>query len=54
MPVQLGTDRDGCFARWGRAGAKYRYTCGDEAGRKAAKQKAYIQGLASGEDEKQK
>ena len=49
MPVQLGKDKDGCFARWGDAGKKYYYTCGDEAARNAAKTKAYKQGVAIGE-----
>jgi hypothetical protein len=49
MPVQLGTDKDGCFARWGKAGAKYHYTCGNEEARKNAKAKAYKQGIAIGE-----
>jgi len=49
MPVQLGSDKEGCFARWGTQGAKYRYPCGNEEARKAAKSKAYQQGLAIGE-----
>lgn len=49
MPVQLGHDTDGCFARWGKHGAKYHYTCGNESARELAKQKAYIQGIAIGE-----
>lgn len=48
MPVQLGRDTEGCFARWGRSGAKYHYTCGDEAERKEAKHKAHLQGVAVG------
>lgn len=49
MPVNTGSDNEGCFARWGTQGAKYRYPCGDEAARKDAKSKAYQQGLATGE-----
>jgi Hypervirulence associated proteins TUDOR domain len=49
MPVNTGSDNEGCFARWGTEGAKYRYTCGDEEARKEAKSKAYQQGLAIGE-----
>jgi len=48
MPVQLGKDKTNCFARWGRSGKKYYYTCGNENARKKAKQKAYEQGLAIG------
>lgn len=46
MPVELGKDKEGCFARWGKSGAKYHYTCGNEDARNSAKQKAYKQGLA--------
>ena len=31
MPIELGRDKDGCFARWGRTGAKYHYNCNDDA-----------------------
>ena len=48
MPVQLGQDKQGCFDRWGKSGAKYRYTCGNDGERKNAKKKAYQQGLAIG------
>jgi hypothetical protein len=48
MPVQLGKDTKGCFARWGKSGAKYHYTCGNENQRNEAKQKAYKQGAAIG------
>jgi len=48
MPVQLGKDKTNCFARWGRSGKKYYYTCGNETARNKAKQKAYEQGLAIG------
>lgn len=46
MPVELGRDKEGCFARWGKSGARYHYTCGNEEARNSAKQKAYMQGLA--------
>ena len=48
MPVQLGKDKTNCFARWGRSGKKYYYTCGNETARNKAKQKAYEQGIAIG------
>lgn len=46
MPVELGRDKEGCFARWGKSGARYHYTCGNEEARNSAKEKAYQQGLA--------
>lgn len=46
MPVQLGKDKDGCFARWGQQGKKYYYTCNDPVARKTAKEKARKQGIA--------
>lgn len=46
MPVELGRDKEGCFAKWGKSGAKYHYTCGNEVSRNNAKEKAYKQGLA--------
>ena len=46
MPIELGRDKDGCFARWGRTGAKYHYTCNDDATRQEAKAKALEQGRA--------
>lgn len=49
MPVQIGKDKEGCFARFGNQGAKYYYDCGNDAERIAAKQKAINQGLAAGE-----
>jgi hypothetical protein len=49
MPVQLGKDKEGCFARWGFQGAKYHYECGDSDSRNEAKEKAYIQGIAIGD-----
>jgi hypothetical protein len=52
MPVETGSDNEGCFARWGSKGFKYRYPCGNEEARKEAKSKAYEQGLAIGEYDK--
>jgi len=54
MPVSLGRDKDGCFARWGKKGAKYHYECGNETSRLNARKKAIAQGVAIGEfvDEK--
>lgn len=49
MPISVGNDRDGCFARWGRDGKKYYYPCGNEALLEKAKSKAYKQGQAIGE-----
>jgi hypothetical protein len=49
MPVQTSEDSEGCFARWGSKGKKYRYKCGDEAAMKAAKKKAQAQGVAIGD-----
>jgi hypothetical protein len=49
MPVKIGSDKEGCFAKWGKSGKKYYYPCGNEDLRNAAKQKAYKQGLAIGE-----
>lgn len=46
MPVELGRDKDGCFARYGKSGAKYHYKCGSEESRNNAKEKAYKQGVA--------
>lgn len=49
MPVNLGKDKDGCFARWGKQGAKYYYECGNETERLNARKKAIAQGVAIGE-----
>jgi hypothetical protein len=49
MPVNLGKDKDGCFARWGKKGAKYHYECGNETQRLNARKKAIAQGVAIGE-----
>jgi hypothetical protein len=49
MPVNLGRDKDGCFARFGKKGAKYHYECGNEADRLEARKKAIAQGVAIGE-----
>ena len=53
MPVRLGVDKEGCFARWGNKGKRYYYPCGNENKRNEAKQKAYEQGLATGEYNKE-
>ena len=47
MPVRTGKDVEGCYARWGGHGAKYRYTCGDKEGEQRAKDKAGKQGQAA-------
>jgi len=46
MPIKLGKDGNGCFARWG-AGKKYYYTCGNAEARKRAQAKASQQGKAA-------
>ena len=50
MPVNLGRDKEGCYARWGNQ-KKYYYECGNEEDRNKAKEKAYKQGIAIGEYE---
>lgn len=45
MPVRLGKDEKGCFARWGTQ-KKYHYKCGDLEAAKRAKQRAERQGRA--------
>lgn len=49
MPVKLGKDDKGCYAKWGDQGAHYYYECGDEDARNKAKEKAYKQGYAIGD-----
>lgn len=49
MPVQVGSDNQGCFAKWGEAGHKYYYKCGNKIAREHAKAKARNQGIAIGE-----
>jgi hypothetical protein len=49
MPVQLGSDNKGCFAKWGNQGHKYYYQCGNTGARERAKDKALAQGVAIGE-----
>jgi hypothetical protein len=44
MPVKLGKDKEGNFARWG-GGKKYQFTTA--AGKTAAKNKASKQGQAA-------
>ena len=50
MPVQTGKDQKGCYARWGNSGAKYYYACGNKRAMGMAKNKAYKQGIAIGEE----
>jgi hypothetical protein len=52
MPVNVGNDNGGCFARWGEEGKKYYYECGNDKQEGIAKEKAYKQGIAIGEYEK--
>ena len=49
MPVKLGSDSQGCYAKWGEMGHKYYYKCGNPVARNAAKKKAIKQGIAIGE-----
>lgn len=49
MPVNIGKDNEGCFAKWGQEGKKYYYECGNEVERNNAKNKAYKQGVAIGD-----
>ena len=51
MPVQNCSENGKPGYRWGSRGKCYVYVPGNEASRKKAKQKAYIQGAAIGEDE---
>lgn len=46
MPVNLGKDSKGCFARWGSSGAKYYYMCNNKRAQSRAKGKALKQGQA--------
>jgi len=51
MPVHIGYDSNKkeepkCYARWGRTGKKYYYTCNNESARDKAKSKAAAQGRA--------
>lgn len=50
MPVRTGKDSKGCYAQFGKSGAKYYYTCGNTSSMNKAKQKAHIQGVAMGEE----
>jgi len=36
MPVQSGRSGNRCWVRWGNAGTKYLYTCGDKQSRAQA------------------
>lgn len=48
MPLRNGRDKNGAFYMWGDVkGHKYYYTAGNEAERKAAKQKAIKQAVAA-------
>ncbi len=47
MPVHETTKNGKPAYQWGKHGAKYTYTPGNEASRKAAKKKAIKQGLAA-------
>lgn len=49
MPVKLGKDSNGCYAKWGDKGHKYYYTCGSAISRERARRKAFAQGVAIGE-----
>jgi len=49
MPVQNCTEGGKPGYRWGTQGKCYTFTSGNEASRKQAKQKAYLQGAAIGE-----
>lgn len=51
MPLITGKDKQGCYYKWGKAGKKYHYECGDEQDRKQAKNKAIKQGIAIGDFE---
>ena len=46
MPLQRGKDNQGCWIRWGDAGKKYYYKCGDDRSREPAKNKALEQAIA--------
>ena len=46
MPTRCLSDVEGCFCRWGSQGKKYRYKCGDKAGRERARNQANEQGRA--------
>ena len=47
MPVKRGSDDRGPFYRWGDSGKRYRYTAGNEASRKRARDRAVLQGRAA-------
>lgn len=47
MPVRRGRDSEGPFYQWGETGRRYRYTPGDEEGRRRAKRRAEAQGRAA-------
>lgn len=47
VPVKRGSDDRGPFYRWGDSGKRYRYTPGNEASRKRARDRAVLQGRAA-------
>ena len=49
MPIQTGSDNNGCWTRWGDQGHKYYYKCGNAIARKNARKKALAQAVAIGE-----
>lgn len=46
MPVMLGTDKSGSYARWGNRGKKYYYIPNNKISRERAKTLALKQGKA--------
>lgn len=54
MPVLVGKDNQGCYAKFGPEGHKYYYKCGNMIARKNAKKKAIAQGIAIGEYKEEK
>lgn len=49
MPIQTGSDNNGCWKRWGDQGHKYYYKCGNSIARKNARKKALAQAAAIGD-----
>lgn len=52
MPLDIGNDSNGCFARWGQQGKKYYYQCGNKDSADIAKKHAINQAIAIGEADK--
>ena len=48
MPVKACSDNERPGYKWGDSGKCYTYASGDEAGKKRAKEKARLQGVAAG------